>query len=177
MKKRGFKKAQLKLSFGMIFSIILIIIFLVFAFYAIQKFLESKDFALIEKFANDLQLDVDKMWKGSQGSQEKEYILPKRVDEVCFADNPDGNLNFKSKSRIAEKEIKHIDINKIIANNNEYCVKNTNGKVKMTIKREFEDPLVCIGKNCDLGSCSNCGSLNSRDKAGCCLDKRQCCPS
>jgi len=34
------KRGQLKLSFGMIFSIILIIVFLGFAFFGIQKFMD-----------------------------------------------------------------------------------------------------------------------------------------
>jgi len=65
------KKAQLKLSFGMIFSIILIVIFIASAFYAVQKFIGVQNIIQVEKFANDFQNDIDKIWRGSQGNQEK----------------------------------------------------------------------------------------------------------
>ena len=76
----------MKLSFGMIFSIILIVIFIGFAFFAIQKFLGIQNSVQVGKFSNDFQLDVDKIWKGSQGSEEKEYFLPKKITFVCFTD-------------------------------------------------------------------------------------------
>ena len=80
------KRGQLNLSFGMIFSIILIIIFIIFAFYAIQKFLSWQNSAQIGKFKNDLQSDIDRIWQSSKGSQEKEYFLPTKIKYVCFAD-------------------------------------------------------------------------------------------
>ena len=73
MKKR--KKAQIKLSFGMIFSIILIIVFLAFAFYAIKVFLGIQNTAQIGKFISDLKSDVDRVWKSTESSEEKEYNL------------------------------------------------------------------------------------------------------
>ena len=66
------KRGQMKLSFGMIFSIILIIIFISFAFYAIQKFLSIQNSVQVGKFVNEFQQNVDKIWKGSQGSEKKE---------------------------------------------------------------------------------------------------------
>ena len=59
---RGDKSGQMKISFGMIFSIILIIAFLGFAIYAIMTLLEIIDNAKIAKFVEDLQGDVDKMY-------------------------------------------------------------------------------------------------------------------
>ena len=82
MEKRG----QEQLSFGMIFSIILIIFFIVFAFYAIQKFLVIGNTAKIAGFTGQLESDIDKMWRGSQGSQKAEYFLPSKIEYICFAD-------------------------------------------------------------------------------------------
>ncbi len=163
MKKRG----QMKLSFGMIFSIILIIIFVGVAFYAIQKFLEFQNSTQIVKFSRDLQEDIDKMWKGSQGTQQKEYFLPSKIDYVCFIDYLSSdrgryddffdeldqffyeteNLFFYpagSASGLDSKEMKHIDINKMTDSNNPFCLKNEKGKVKMVIKKEFGEALVTI---------------------------------
>jgi uncharacterized protein (UPF0333 family) len=49
------KKAQLKISFGMIFSIILVISFLAFGFFAIQKFLGIQENIIMKKFVDDFQ--------------------------------------------------------------------------------------------------------------------------
>ncbi len=73
------KKGQIKLSFGMMFSIILIIFFIAFAFFAIQKFLGLGNTISIGKFVEDFQLNVDKLWEGVKGSQESEYFLPKKL--------------------------------------------------------------------------------------------------
>ena len=61
----------MNISFGMIFSILLIVFFIAFAFYGIKKFLGFQDTIKIEKFLDDLQSDVDRVWRGSQASQEK----------------------------------------------------------------------------------------------------------
>ncbi len=159
----------MKLSFGMIFSIILIIFFIAFAFYAIQKFLEIQNAAKIGQFSNKLQSDVDKMWRGSQGSQSIEYFLPSKIEKVCFVDffsNSKGeyqNLYDKLKqvyyeyenlffypvgsgAGIDALEIKHIDIEKITENENPFCIKNAKGKIKMTIKKNYDEALVVISR-------------------------------
>jgi hypothetical protein len=150
MNQRGEKekKGQLKLSFGMIFSIILIIIFLAFAIYAITKFLGLQDTLKIEGFFDDLQNDIDKVWKGSQASIQIEYLLPKKIDAVCFTDNEYENLFFQSESIIRGKKIEHIDILEITKNGKEdpFCIDNKNGKVKMIIKKDFGESLVTITK-------------------------------
>ena len=141
------KRGQMKLSFGMIFSIILIIIFLAFSFYAISKFLGLQRIAQVGQFVEGLQTDVDKMWKGSQGSQEVEYILPKKIKEICFTDDEYENLFFSprgSSEGMDSIEIKHIDIEKITENENPFCIKNTDGKVKIIIKKSFGEELVMI---------------------------------
>ena len=161
------KRGQMKMSFGMIFSIILMIVFVSVAFYAIQKFLELQNSTQIAKFARDLQEDVDKMWKGSQGSQSQTYFLPSKIDYVCFIDYisseygryddffseldqfyyENENLFFYppgSAEGLDSKEIKHIDLDKMTNSENPFCTKNTKGKVKMVIKKEFGEALVTI---------------------------------
>ena len=165
MKKRG----QLKLSFGMIFSIILIIIFIAFAFYAVQKFIDIQNSVQIGKFTSDFQNDIDKIWKGSQGLQKKEYFLPKKISFVCLADyfsNERGsNRNFYDELKLVYyenenlffypigsgegfggKEIKHIDLIKTTETENPLCFKNIKGKISFTIKKDFNEALVTITK-------------------------------
>ena len=76
------KRGQMNISFGMIFSIILIVVFIAFAFFAIQKFLDIQNSVQVGKFGADFQADIDKMWRGSQGSQENKYFLPSKIKYV-----------------------------------------------------------------------------------------------
>ena len=161
------KRAQMKLSFGMIFSILLIIIFIIFAFYAIQKFLDIQNSVQVGKFTNEFQLNVDKIWKGSQGSEKKEFTLPKKIIFACFVDYSSeerggkkylykeieqlyyGNENLffypiGSAQGIDGKEIKHIDLERITENDNPFCVENIDGKINFIIKKDFGETLVTI---------------------------------
>jgi len=150
----------MKLSFGMIFSIILIIIFIAFAFYAIQKFLGIQDAVKVGQFVDSLQSDIDGAWRGSQRSQEVEYTLPKEIDKVCFIDTQlsgsnlyeelknvcynNENMVFYPVEGLESNEIKHINITKITDSENPFCVENLKGKVKMTIQKSFGEGLVRI---------------------------------
>jgi len=163
MKKRG----QLKLSFGMIFSIILIVIFITFSFFAIKKFLDVQNTVEVGKFANDFQNDVDKIWKGSQGSEVKTYSLPKEITHLCFVDYTSGekgiygnlyknmeqlyyeneNMFFYplgSSQGLDARELKHIDLKKITETDNPFCLESIKGKITLTIKKDFGETLVTI---------------------------------
>ena len=163
MKNRG----QIKLSFGMIFSIILIVIFLLFAFYVVQKFLNLKSSMEVGRFVEDLQNEVDKMWKSSQGSQEKEYLISSKVEQIYFIDYNsesrgksselyqklkqvyygDENLFFYpigSGNGLDAKMIEHLDIEKITEDENPYCIESEKGKLKITISKNFNENLVKV---------------------------------
>jgi hypothetical protein len=161
------KRGQMKLSFGMIFSIILIVIFIAFSIYAIIKFLEIQDTTQVAKFTDNLQTDIDKMWRGSQGSVEKTYSVPKEIVYVCFRNYNSIQLGIKenlynefeqvyfekenfflypigSGQGLDSKEIKHVNLNKTTETENPYCITNTGGKVKLTIKKDFGEALVTV---------------------------------
>lgn len=145
--RKGVRKAQLNLSFGMIFSIILIIAFLAFAFYAIYKFLDFQNSAKILQFSRDFQDDIDRMWKSVQGSYEAEYSLPQKVEAVCIVNNEYENMIFQSKNYIDGRKIEHIDMAKTLGGSKSLCFENVRGKVRMIIKKNYEDSLVTIVKN------------------------------
>lgn len=154
------KKAQVNLSFGMLFSIILIIFFIAFAFFAIQKFLGLGNTISVGKFVGDFQLNVDKLWAGSQGSQESEYSLPKKIKWVCFVNllepeqgaytdfykefekyPSDNNLFFYPMDvGLDVIEIAHINFE----GDNPLCFEVKNGKVKIGIEKDFGEALVSI---------------------------------
>ena len=159
MKKGVSKSGQMKLSFGMIFSIILIIIFVAFAFYVISVILNWQKSLQAGTFLNELQHNVDKIWKSTQGSQEEDYILPKSIQKVCI-------VNFNSKKvgvdELLYDELKqayfgsenlvfypigsskgidsitllHIDIQETTANANPFCFDNIDRKIKILLKMQ-----------------------------------------
>ena len=175
--KRCDNRGQMKLSFGMIFSIMLIIIFITFSFFAIKKFIDIGDTAQIAKFSSTLQNDIDKAWKGSQSSQEREYYLPSKIKLLCFANfsensggqyaigqynelynelrfNFYGSENFffypiGSAQGLNSKEIKHIDLIKTTEDGalNPSCIENIDGKIKIIIEKTYGDALVTIKKS------------------------------
>ena len=156
----------MKLSFGMIFSIILIIVFLGFGFFAIKTFLGLQSSAGVGKFINDLQSDIDKVWKSSQASQEEEYSLPSKIEYVCFVDffsskrgekeniyeelkdtfYEDENMVFYpiGSSDFDSTEMDHIDIEETTKDENPFCIKNVDGKIRVRLQKDFGDALVTI---------------------------------
>ena len=139
------KRGQMKLSFGMIFSIFLIIIFIAFAVYAITKFINLQKKIQIESFAKNLQTDVDRAWgPAGRTSSNETYSLPNKVEAVCFTNNEFNNLMFRSSKLIDRKNIIHIDVLKITGSENPYCISNTDGKVKLIISKDFGEDLVTI---------------------------------
>lgn len=142
--KRGLKNnGQMAMSFGMIFSIILIIIFLVFAFYGIKKFLDLQKEVQVKSFINDLQDDIDKMQKSFEGSQERNYIVPTKIEKICFV-NEDKNLQLLGEKYSDAKKINGINLEKMLGNKKEYCIQNTDGKIKIQLEINYGENLVTI---------------------------------
>ncbi len=160
------KRGQMQLSFGVIFSIILIIIFISFAFYAITKFLDLQGSVKVGQFENYLESDIENMWKSSQGSKEVSYNLPKEVIFLCFADMsiPKRGVKQDLYSELQLQyietenmflyprgsadtdafEIAHLNLYEITKNDNPYCLDVLDGKVKLTLSKGFNDALVTI---------------------------------
>ena len=152
-------RGQMKLSFGMIFSIILIIIFLGFAFYAIKTFLGLQSSVGVKKFVNDLQSDINKVWIREQASQEETYSLSSKIQYVCFTDffsskrGEKENIYEKLKdtffgnenmvfypigsSDFDSTEMDHIDIEKTTEEENPFCIENNDGEIRIRLQKDF----------------------------------------
>jgi len=166
------KRGQTKISFGMIFSIILIILFLSFGFWGIKKFMTLSDVAKIVQFKDNLQGDIDKLWRGSQGAQNVEYYIPRNVQYICFIDYISGQNGerysqiytdmrttfmeyenmflypLSSVEGLVSTQIKHVDLSSTTSAENPFCIENVNGKIKLRIEKDFEDESVTIlGQN------------------------------
>ena len=155
------------MSFGMIFSIILIVLFLAFTVYGIMMFLNFQKSVQVGQFMEYMQDDINTMWSGSLGLVDKEYRIPEAIQYACFFDlntqpiGPktefasdfelfsEGVNNFYfypvgSAEGLDSKVIKNIDIAKITSSENPYCIPNAKGKIKMTIKMDLGDSLVTV---------------------------------
>jgi uncharacterized protein (UPF0333 family) len=141
------RRGQMNLSFGMIFSIILIIVFLAFGFYAIKKFIEMQETIQIQQFMKDVQDDIDKIWRSNgENTQEVDYVLPKKITFACFQNDEFENLKFVSKQIIHGKMIEHLDIVGTINNARELCIENIKGKVAFKLAKDDGEVLVRIEK-------------------------------
>ena len=134
------KRAQMKLSFGMIFSIILIIIFISFAIYGISKFLSLQKNIQTKQFADNLQSDIDDVWRANQGSQPVQYLLPSNIESVCFNAGAGDNMELKKKGGLfgGAYSIEHLEFE------GSPCFNVVDGKVKMRLSKDFGEALVTI---------------------------------
>jgi len=126
------KKAQMKLSFGMIFSIILIIVFLAFGFFAIQKFLSFQKEVQITKFYTSFGEDIDGAWKSTRASSEVAYSLPSSVKKVCFSnDNVYENVYLYEKRPLAGKYFEHLKVER------SFCSDVSDGKASFVLEKDY----------------------------------------
>ena len=78
------KKGQIQISFGMIFSIIIIIATVAVAFYVISYFLDMNNCNKIVTCWTSLNAEVDKMWNSDGGQKLVTLELPSGIEKVCF---------------------------------------------------------------------------------------------
>ncbi|VVB79761.1 Uncharacterised protein [uncultured archaeon] len=169
MGKRGFcrrKSGQMELSFGMIFSIILIIAFVAFSVYGIIKFLEFRDSAQIGTFEKNFATHVKAKWAGTEGAETHEYTLPGRIKEVCFISktkpitdasrkeelkwinlDEGENLFFyplNSAGNAGSAKIDYLNIDETTKDDNPFCILNKNGKVRLTLQKNYGENSVRV---------------------------------
>lgn len=165
MKSLNSKRGQesIGLSFGVIFSIILIVVFVVFAFIGIKSFLDIGDTSSVGLFYQDLQKSVNDARSGQYSESNFKISLPSGIKEICFANlsgtitNPgeeydaikgfdiyDANVFLipPQKAKGMEwKLINYINISKITRTENPYCVDVGAG---LKIKKDFYDKWVVV---------------------------------
>ncbi len=158
------KRGQIELSFGMIFSLIIIATTLAVAGYMIVKFMNSKDSVLCANFKEGLQNSIDDAWRSDGASKDtrKEPLssLPSAVKEICFGNSTQNLLNIKDKVNYEEmKEYtfsgKNLYITprtackgefsytlKHVTSKGFFCAQVKNGKASILIEKENTDALV-----------------------------------
>jgi hypothetical protein len=154
------------MSFGMIFSIILIVFFIATAFIGIKYFLSYQCTLQGNLLVKDLQGDIDKAWNSEKTILTFNSSMPScfDVDYICFIDfskdpisasNIEINIydNIKHSSYSADKilyfynedsmvvkssTIKHLDLSK----KNPVCFRVINDKVSIKIQKLEGNALV-----------------------------------
>ena len=151
------------LPFSLIFSIFLIVVFIVAAFIAVNYFLGLGRTSEVGLFYRDLQTAVDEAWSGQSSEFNFEVKLPSGIKQICFAnlsekitgsqtdyqqiknyDVYDANVFLlppENAERMEYKLIQHINVSRITEQQNPYCV-STDKDLK--IKKDFYDKLVAI---------------------------------
>jgi hypothetical protein len=142
--KRG--QDSFGMSFGMLFSIFLIIIFVAAAFMVIRVFLNFGATTNVGQFYNDLQDEIDSAWRSSSTEKKFEINLPSEITNICFINlsapitaneeyydkipqyyYEEKNLFLVPPGAAEGLESKHLDninIDAITSAQNPYCVKN-----------------------------------------------------
>jgi hypothetical protein len=161
IKKRG--QQMMGMPFGMIFSIILIVVFVVIAFIAVGSFLDIGKSAGVGLFYTELQDAVDNSWRGQSSETTFKINLPSEIKTICFS-NLSSKINGEQEyydqiknydvyeantflippenaQQMQWKLIKHLDIEKITVEENPYCVSTSQN---LKLKKGFYDKLVSI---------------------------------
>jgi len=163
--RRSMRKGQIQLSFGMIFSIIVIIATIAVAFYVIGKFVVFSRCVDAGSFYTDLNDEVDKAWKSPLTQDVFTGNVPKGVESVCF-----GNIESADKVvykneyqglKLYKNQKANVFIypstkacgNTLIYYNIEhafisefFCVSIVNRELSVKINKGFDDSLVTLSK-------------------------------
>ncbi len=164
------KRGAIELSFGMIFSIIIMIAIIGVAIYAISAFLDIGKTSQLALFHQKFQEKVEEIWTSSITNKVVSFSIPNIVEFVCFGTldkdgfNPDFedeynelkkySSGFEQKNtnrflypptkikEFAYKKIDKIDLSEIT--NDFDCFEVKNGIVKIRFVKEEFNPLVGI---------------------------------
>lgn len=80
------KEGQMQLSFGMMFSIFIIIVTIAVAFYVIKEFFLTSKCTELKAFHDDVQREIDTVWRSAAAQLSYQQSLPSSVKAICFGD-------------------------------------------------------------------------------------------
>ncbi|MEA3329422.1 MAG: hypothetical protein U9Q06_01640 [Nanoarchaeota archaeon] len=160
------KQGQIKLSFSMIFSIFLMMVFLFVAFYAINMFVGVTNKIDPSMFINNLKDEINNAWRSSGSEEVIELNLKnQKVTHICFF-NWDADFNGPYDEQYEEIEnsgdggtfyfyprrgvepnsakINHINLNEF--DSNPYCIEKQDGKFSIRIDKRRNEALVRVSQ-------------------------------
>lgn len=157
------KKGQIQLSFGMIFSIVIIIATVAIAFYVITYFLNLSSCTKVGLFWDSLNKETDKAWNSDITETVFSGDLPSGIKKVCFGNfsqsyAPSDSLQFEELQRyeasgrnaylyppgkacdVAFYNLKHARTSEF------FCVPVSSGKASVRLSKTSFDALVKLSK-------------------------------
>jgi hypothetical protein len=168
MKKESIKlenRAQLDISFGFIFGIIVIIAVVAISIYVIVHFINLSNCTQTGNFYSDLQDEIDKAWSGSMTSKVFTESLPSGVKSICFGTldktpTSDSRTQYQSLLRfkaldknsfiypyskacnvqLANHQFEHVNIDRF------FCSDVIKGKASVKISKNVTDALVTLSR-------------------------------
>ncbi len=162
------KRGQIKLSFGVIFSLFLIGVFVFVAFYVMMIIMDLGETVKTSMFIDDLQDKIDEYYNSAGGGKsEVSFELKKeKINFICFFNSSleligpyDEQYEEITKShykkdnfyfhprRYADPNsatIKHVKMNAF--DENPYCVEKENGKFKFIVEKKQNEAKVKISR-------------------------------
>ncbi len=161
--KRVKKRAQIQISFGMIFSIIIVIATVAVGFYVINYFLNLKSCTQIGLFWDSLNNEVNKAWNSDMTQTVFNGALPSGIKQVCFGNftqtyAADDSEEYQALKRygtagrnaylyppgkacdVAFYNLKHTVTSEF------FCVSVVSGKMSVKLSKTAFDPLVKLSK-------------------------------
>lgn len=160
MKKRG----QIDISFGMIFSIIIIIATVAVGFYVITYFLNLSSCTKVGLFWNSLNEEIDKAWNGDMTQTTFKVNIPSGISYACFGNFSQMPLTDADKKMFTELKLyaspgrnaylyptgKACDLAfytlKHARTDNFFCVPVKSGEIAVRLSKTSFDALVKLSK-------------------------------
>lgn len=165
MQKQRGRRGQLQISFGMIFSIIIIVATLAVASYVLVKFVDFGSRVSCKLFYRDLQERIDRAWaEDGKTSDIFKGKMPHGVEKVClgsisenaavydkavqeelkFYADKDSNLFFYPPEKSACGSDGFVYSLVHASTNNFFCIPVVDGKVELKISKSSTENLVTL---------------------------------
>jgi len=161
------KRGQFQISFGMIFSILIIVAIVAVSFYVITYFLNISKCNQVGFFLNDLQIKIDKAWASGDVQDVFTGSLPGSVKAVCFGNsttparaedikiyselknslltNKDKNLFFYPPSASCSSSLGYYNLKHSTPSLGKFfCVNVVKGKAQIKLIKTSSDALVKV---------------------------------
>ena len=96
------RRGAIELSFGMIFSVIIMIAIIGVAVYAITAFLQIGKTSQLSLFHQEFQDTVDDVWSSSITNKVVSFAIPNSVELVCFGSLAGSSYNPRYENEFTE---------------------------------------------------------------------------
>jgi uncharacterized protein (UPF0333 family) len=163
------KHAQMELSYGFLFSVILVGIFIFVAGYAIMMFMDINKQVETGIFTKELQNEIDRIWNGAgEDIFINLTIKSSKITHICFFSSNEGkrgnfeNINeiysdlesmpLNSENNLYFYPLKYADVSARKINHinmegfksNPYCIKKTKDIFRIKLSKEIGESLVSV---------------------------------